>query len=122
MPGSLLIPGRIPCSITIVLELPMEIVSEPDMRSAKEARACRSRPKIPSATPRADCDMEKGMMRLTPASPLRPMGENKLYPRAEIKNLNSFRSWKQPLNTKSSAKKDVASWCTFGHRANCGLG
>jgi aspartyl-tRNA(Asn)/glutamyl-tRNA(Gln) amidotransferase subunit B len=36
--------------------------------------------------------MEKGMMRFDASVSIRPNGDNKLYPRAEIKNLNSFKS------------------------------
>ena len=71
----------------------MEIVSEPDMRSAEEAVAySKSIQKILRYTNSSDADMEKGMMRFDASVSLRPVGESKLYHRAEIKNLNSFRS------------------------------
>ncbi len=71
----------------------MEIVSEPDMSSPEEAVAYAELvQKILRATGSSDCDMEKGMMRFDASVSLRPIGETKLYPRAEIKNLNSFRS------------------------------
>lgn len=71
----------------------MEIVSEPDLRSPEEAVAyARNIQKILRYTEASDADMEKGMMRFDASVSLRPKGESKLYPRAEIKNLNSFRS------------------------------
>lgn len=70
----------------------MEIVSEPDMRSAAEAGAyAREIQKIVRYVGSSDADMEKGMMRFDASVSLRPKGETKLYPRAEIKNLNSFK-------------------------------
>lgn len=71
----------------------MEIVSEPDMRSAKEAKEyAETVQKLVRYCNSSDCDMEKGQMRFDASVSLRPKGESKLYPRAEIKNLNSFRS------------------------------
>ncbi len=71
----------------------MEIVSYPDMRNAKEARAyAEAIQQILRYCGSSSCDMEKGMMRFDASVSLRPKGEDKLYPRAEIKNLNSFRS------------------------------
>lgn len=71
----------------------MEIVSEPDMHSAAEASAyAREIQKIVRYVGSSDADMEKGMMRFDASVSIRPRGEKKLYPRAEIKNLNSFKS------------------------------
>jgi aspartyl-tRNA(Asn)/glutamyl-tRNA(Gln) amidotransferase subunit B len=71
----------------------MEIVSEPDLRSAKEAAAyARALQTILRYVGASEADMEKGMMRFDASVSIRPRGEEKLYSRAEIKNLNSFRS------------------------------
>lgn len=71
----------------------MEIVSDPDMRSPEEAVAyAKAIQQILRYTGSSDADMEKGMMRFDASISIRPQGEQKLYPRAEIKNLNSFRS------------------------------
>lgn len=71
----------------------MEIVSEPDMRNSAEACAyAKEIQKIVRYTESSDADMEKGMMRFDASVSLRPKGETKLYPRSEIKNLNSFKS------------------------------
>jgi aspartyl-tRNA(Asn)/glutamyl-tRNA(Gln) amidotransferase subunit B len=77
----------------------MEIVSDPDLRSAEEARVfAENVQKILRYVGSSQCDMEKGMMRFDASVSLRPMGEDKLYPRAEIKNLNSFRSLEAAIN------------------------
>jgi len=71
----------------------MEIVSEPDLRSSKEAGAyARALQTILRYVGASEADMEKGMMRFDASVSIRPKGEEKLNPRAEIKNLNSFRS------------------------------
>ena len=71
----------------------MEIVSEPDIRSAAEASAyARVIQTILRYTDASNADMEKGMMRFDASVSIRPKGETKLYKRAEIKNLNSFKS------------------------------
>lgn len=71
----------------------MEIVSDPDLRSAEEAVAyAKEVQAILRYVGSSDADMEKGMMRFDASVSLRPKGEDKLYPRAEIKNLNSFKA------------------------------
>ena len=77
----------------------VEIVTEPDLRSPEEARALAVEiQKILRLVNASDADMEKGMMRFDASISLRPIGEKKLYPRAEIKNLNSFQSLFKALN------------------------
>ncbi len=71
----------------------MEIVSEPDIRTPEQAMAyAREIQNILRFCGASDADMEKGMMRFDASVSIRHTGEKKLYPRAEIKNLNSFRS------------------------------
>jgi len=71
----------------------MEIVSDPDLRSAEEASAyAKMIQSIVRTVGASEADMEKGMMRFDASVSTRPMGEDKLYPRAEIKNLNSFKA------------------------------
>ncbi len=71
----------------------MEIVSEPDISNSAEASAyAKSLQTILRYCGSSDADMEKGMMRFDASISIRRIGEKKLYPRAEIKNLNSFRS------------------------------
>ncbi len=76
----------------------MEIVTEPDLRSPKQASAFAEelrRILINAGT--SEADMYKGMMRFDASISLRPKGEEKLYPRVEIKNLNSFKSLEKAL-------------------------
>jgi aspartyl-tRNA(Asn)/glutamyl-tRNA(Gln) amidotransferase subunit B len=70
----------------------LEIVSEPDMRSAKEAVAYMK--KIHAIVRYLDiCDgnMQEGSFRCDANVSIRPKGQDKYGTRAEIKNLNSFR-------------------------------
>jgi aspartyl-tRNA(Asn)/glutamyl-tRNA(Gln) amidotransferase subunit B len=70
----------------------LEIVSEPDMRSAKEAVAYMK--KIHTLVRYLEiCDgnMQEGSFRCDANVSVRPKGREKFGTRAEIKNLNSFR-------------------------------
>jgi aspartyl-tRNA(Asn)/glutamyl-tRNA(Gln) amidotransferase subunit B len=70
----------------------LEIVSEPDMRSAKEAVAYMK--KIHTLVRYLEiCDgnMQEGSFRCDANVSVRPRGQEKFGTRAEIKNLNSFR-------------------------------
>jgi aspartyl-tRNA(Asn)/glutamyl-tRNA(Gln) amidotransferase subunit B len=70
----------------------LEIVSEPDMRSAKEAVAYMK--KIHTLVRYLEiCDgnMQEGSFRCDANVSVRPRGQQKFGTRAEIKNLNSFR-------------------------------
>jgi aspartyl-tRNA(Asn)/glutamyl-tRNA(Gln) amidotransferase subunit B len=76
----------------------MEIVTEPDLRSAEEASAfVQELRRILIAVGSSEADMYKGMMRFDASISLRPKGEDKLYPRVEIKNLNSFKALEKAL-------------------------
>lgn len=76
----------------------MEIVSEPDMRSTEEASLyARQIQKIVRYVDSSDADMEKGQMRFDLNVSLRPKGQEKFGIRAEVKNLNSFRSLEKAL-------------------------
>jgi aspartyl-tRNA(Asn)/glutamyl-tRNA(Gln) amidotransferase subunit B len=70
----------------------VEIVSEPDLRSAEEAGAyLRALRQLLRWVEASDADMEKGQLRCDANVSLRPRGESRLGTRTEIKNLNSFR-------------------------------
>jgi aspartyl-tRNA(Asn)/glutamyl-tRNA(Gln) amidotransferase subunit B len=87
----------------------MEIVSDPDLRNAKEAKAyAEAVQKILRYVGSSDCDMEKGMMRFDASVSIRPMGDTNLNPRAEIKNLNSFRSLEAAINFE--VKRQIELW------------
>lgn len=71
----------------------MEIVSEPDMRSADEAYAyLTSLKQIIQYADISDCDMEKGQMRCDVNISIRERGAEKFGTKVELKNLNSFRA------------------------------
>jgi len=87
----------------------MEIVSEPDMRNAEEAvEYAKEIQKILRYVDGSEADMEKGMMRFDASVSIRPKGDNKLYPRSEIKNLNSFKALESAI--KYEEKKQKKDW------------
>lgn len=70
----------------------LEIVSEPDMRSADEAiKYLKKLHAIVRYLHISDANMQEGSFRCDVNISIRPKGEDKLYTRAEIKNLNSFK-------------------------------
>lgn len=76
----------------------MEIVTEPDLRSSEEAVAfAQELRRILVAVGSSDADMFKGMMRFDASISLREKGTEKLNPRSEIKNLNSFKALEKAL-------------------------
>lgn len=77
----------------------MEIVSEPDMRSADEAYAYLTALKqIMEYADVSDCDMEKGQMRCDVNVSVRPRGRQEFGTKVEVKNLNSFRAAHRAIN------------------------
>ncbi len=71
----------------------LEIVTEPDMRSAEEARAYAA--KLHAILRYLEVnsgDMEKGVIRFEANVSVREEGSDQLNTRTEIKNLNSFRA------------------------------
>ena len=69
----------------------MEIVSEPDIQSSTHAKAYMQEIRlIMRYLGVSDADMEKGHLRCDANISLKPENEQKLYPKTEIKNLNSF--------------------------------
>ena len=71
----------------------IEIVSEPDMRSAEEARAYAEKLRsIIQYAGVSDCRMEEGSLRCDVNVSVRPVGTEEFGTRTEIKNMNSFRS------------------------------
>ena len=70
----------------------VEIVSEPDMRSADEAHAYLTLLKeIILYSGVSDCNMEEGSLRCDANVSVRPRGQEKFGTKTEIKNVNSFR-------------------------------
>ncbi|MBC3901137.1 Asp-tRNA(Asn)/Glu-tRNA(Gln) amidotransferase subunit GatB [Acetobacterium malicum] len=84
--GTLLDVNR--CGVPLI-----EIVTEPDLRSAEEARAFAEKVRnILEYTGISDCKMEQGSMRFDVNLSIREKGSEVLGTRTEMKNLNSFRA------------------------------
>ncbi|CAK0763518.1 Aspartyl/glutamyl-tRNA(Asn/Gln) amidotransferase subunit B [Gammaproteobacteria bacterium] len=86
----------------------LEIVSEPDMRSAREAVAYMK--KIHALLRYLDiCDgnMQEGSLRCDANVSIRREGEPRLGIRAEIKNLNSFRFMERAINYEIERQIDL---------------
>jgi aspartyl-tRNA(Asn)/glutamyl-tRNA(Gln) amidotransferase subunit B len=86
----------------------LEIVSEPDLRSAKEAIAYMK--KIHSLVRYLEiCDgnMQEGSFRCDANVSIRPVGQKTFGTRAELKNLNSFRFVERAINYEIERQIDV---------------
>ncbi|ALE51992.1 glutamyl-tRNA amidotransferase [Candidatus Thioglobus autotrophicus] len=86
----------------------LEIVSEPDMRSAKEAVAYAK--KIHALVQYigiCDGNMQEGSFRCDANVSLRPMGQEKLGTRAELKNINSFKFLERAINLEVERQQDI---------------
>jgi aspartyl-tRNA(Asn)/glutamyl-tRNA(Gln) amidotransferase subunit B len=86
----------------------LEIVSEPDMRSAKEAVAYMK--KIHTLVRYLEiCDgnMQEGSFRCDANVSVRPKGREKFGTRAEIKNLNSFRFVEKAIHYEVARQTEV---------------
>ena len=76
----------------------MEMVSQPDLRSPAEARAYLLKLRaILRTLGVSDADMEKGQLRCDVNVSLRPIGQEQLGTKVEVKNLNSFRAVQHSL-------------------------
>jgi aspartyl-tRNA(Asn)/glutamyl-tRNA(Gln) amidotransferase subunit B len=86
----------------------LEIVSEPDMRSPKEAVTYL---KVLHALVRyleiCDGNLQEGSFRCDINVSVRPQGEKKLGTRAEIKNLNSFKFVEQAIECEIERQIDI---------------
>jgi aspartyl-tRNA(Asn)/glutamyl-tRNA(Gln) amidotransferase subunit B len=77
----------------------LEIVSEPDMRSAKEAVAyAKALHTLVTWIGTCDGNMQEGSFRVDANVSVRPVGQQEFGTRREIKNLNSFRFLEQAIN------------------------
>ena len=77
----------------------LEIVSEPDMRNAKEAVAyLKTLHTLVQYLEICDGNMQEGSFRCDANVSVRPMGQEKLGTRAELKNINSFRYVERAIN------------------------
>lgn len=86
----------------------IEIVSEPDMRSAEEARAYLENLKaILEYTDVCDCKMQEGSLRCDANISLMPEGATEFGTRAEVKNLNSFRALVRAIEYEVERQKEI---------------
>ena len=86
----------------------LEIVSEPDMRSAKEAVAYAK--KIHALVQYigiCDGNMQEGSFRCDANVSIRPMGQEELGTRAELKNINSFKFIERAINLEVERQQDI---------------
>ncbi|AHC39089.1 Asp-tRNA(Asn)/Glu-tRNA(Gln) amidotransferase subunit GatB [Ehrlichia muris] len=81
----------------------MEIVSEPDLRSAEEvAEYLKKLRMILRFIETCDGDMEKGSLRCDANVSVKPVGSSELGVRSEIKNLNSIRYVMQAIEYEAN--------------------
>jgi len=80
----------------------IEIVSEPDMRSAEEVRLYLEKLKaILEYTEVSDCKMQEGSLRADVNVSVRPFGQKEFGTRTEMKNLNSFKAIVRAVEAES---------------------
>ncbi|MEX2461617.1 MAG: Asp-tRNA(Asn)/Glu-tRNA(Gln) amidotransferase subunit GatB [Paenibacillaceae bacterium] len=86
----------------------IEIVSEPDLRSPEEARAYLEKIKaIMQYCEVSDVKMEEGSLRCDANVSIRPLGQEKLGTRTELKNMNSFRGVQKGLEYEEIRQASV---------------
>ncbi len=86
----------------------IEIVTEPDIYSAKDARAFLNRLKqLLQYLDVSDCDMEKGSLRVDANVSLRPAGSTALGTKTELKNMNSFSNTEHALDFEIDRQRRV---------------
>lgn len=86
----------------------VEIVSEPDMRSAEEARAYLEKLRaIIQYTGVSDCKMEEGSLRCDANVSVRPLGSTEFTTKTEIKNMNSFKALQRSVEYEIQRQIDV---------------
>jgi aspartyl-tRNA(Asn)/glutamyl-tRNA(Gln) amidotransferase subunit B len=86
----------------------IEIVSEPDIRSAEEATAyLKKLHAILRYLDICDGNMEEGSFRCDANISLRPVGQKEFGTRTELKNMNSFRNVQRALEYEVRRQRDV---------------
>ena len=86
----------------------VEIVSAPDLRSAKEAYNYLVKLRqLVRYLGICDGNMEEGSLRCDANISLRPKGETKLGTRTELKNMNSFRHVENALNYEIGRQTEI---------------
>jgi aspartyl-tRNA(Asn)/glutamyl-tRNA(Gln) amidotransferase subunit B len=86
----------------------LEIVSEPDMRSAREAVAyARKIHQIVTYIGICDGNMQEGSFRMDANVSIRPVGQKAFGTRAELKNINSFRFLEKAINFEVARQVEI---------------
>ncbi|WNS76030.1 Asp-tRNA(Asn)/Glu-tRNA(Gln) amidotransferase subunit GatB [Bacillus sp. DTU_2020_1000418_1_SI_GHA_SEK_038] len=86
----------------------IEIVSEPDIRTANEAYAYLEKLKsIIQYTGVSDCKMEEGSLRCDANISIRPVGQEEFGTKTELKNLNSFNFIRKGIEYEVSRQEEV---------------
>lgn len=86
----------------------LEIVTEPDINSPKEAyEYLVSLKSIIEYLEVSDCDMEKGSLRCDANVSIRKRGESELGTKTELKNMNSFKGVKDALSFEIERQKQA---------------
>ena len=86
----------------------IEIVSEPDMRSAEEAYLYLVKLKqILTYLDICDGNMEEGSLRCDANVSVRPVGQKKLGTKTEVKNMNSFRNVEKAIEVEIARQMEI---------------
>lgn len=86
----------------------IEVVTEPDMRSAEEAVAfAKKLHSIVTSLEICDGDMSQGSMRFDVNISVRPKGQEKFGTRTETKNLNSFKFMEEAIALEVERQIDI---------------
>ncbi|MEM7417115.1 MAG: Asp-tRNA(Asn)/Glu-tRNA(Gln) amidotransferase subunit GatB [Gemmatimonadota bacterium] len=86
----------------------VEIVTDPDLHSAEDVRACLTELKRVLEFMRvSDCNMEEGSLRADANVSLRPMGSTELGTKTEIKNVNSFSGIEKAIHLEVDRQREV---------------
>lgn len=86
----------------------LEIVSEPDMRSAKEAIAyMRKIHELVQYLEISDGNMQEGSFRCDANVSIRPKGQEKYGTRTELKNINSFKFVEKAINIEVERQIEI---------------
>ncbi len=87
----------------------LEIVSEPDMRNAEEVTLyLKKLHSIIRYLDIGDANMQEGSFRVDVNVSIRPKGDEKLYTRVEIKNINSFKFIQRAIEVEVA--RQVEAW------------
>ncbi len=107
-----LIHDRIPASTAVDLNRAgtplVELVSEPDLRSARDARAYLQQVKhVLEYIDVSDCNMEEGSLRVDANVSIRPTGSTRLNTKTEVKNMNSFSNVERALTVEIERQRSA---------------